>query len=603
MTEDTTMLRWDIDSFFKGGSRSKGFEEFRQTVGDDLKHAETAVSNLPVELDDKSRPGWIDLMVTVQDLDMRLDHAGSFAFCLQAQDVTDEHAMVIIQDLSSMEARLETVKTGIEELALSLDQDAWSKLLDDQRLRGSAFYWNERRSIATLKMEPKLEKLATRLAVDGYHAWNRLYSKIAGDLTADFEEDGGKKTLSMGQLSNRMSSSDRGVRRRAFEKLEEAWKTMDGLAALELNSIAGFRLSLYEARGWESPLFEPFLRSRVRHQTIEAMWEAIAAGVGRIREYIDAKKQILGIEDFRWYDQSAPLGEVTRTYPYPEATDFVTRHLAGFSEELGEFARMAIERRWVEAEDRSGKAAGGFCTGFPVAGESRIFMTYSGNYTEMMTLAHELGHAYHSWVLRDKDYYGRHYTMTLAETASTFNEMLVTDAALDLVDDPRERLSLVDRKLQEHLAMFCNIRARYLFEAAFYDERKRGPVPRERLNELMFEAQREAFGGMLAEDGYHPLFWASKLHFSETGVPFYNFPYTFGHLFAGGIYDRAKKEGSTFAKKYKALLIDTGGMTCEDLARRHLDVDLAAGGFWKDAVARALKDVDVFLGLKDQVGA
>jgi oligoendopeptidase F len=599
MTEGAPNLRWDMDSFFPGGSKSREFETFRKAIATDLGKAAEAVAALPPQVDGESRRRWIDLLLLIQDVNMRLHHAGSFAYCLSAQDVEDDRAAVIIQDLSAMEAKLETIKTGVEEMALSLDDAMWADLFKAPPLRGSAFYWNERRRIARLKMEPKLEKLATRLAVDGYHAWNRLYSKIAGDLRAEFEEDGETKTLSMGQIANKMSSPDRDTRRKAFAKMEEAWKSRDALAALELNSIAGFRLSLYEGRGWESPVFEPFMRSRVKQETINAMWEAIAAGQARMSAYIAAKKRILGIERFRWYDQYAPLGEVTKTYTYQEAADFVVTHLGGFSQDLGEFARMAVANRWIEAEDRSGKAAGGFCTGFPVAKQSRIFMTYSGNYTEMMTLAHELGHAYHSWVLRDHDYYARHYTMTLAETASTFNEMLVTDAALDQVDDAAERLSLVDRKIQEHLAMFCNIRARYLFELMFYDERKRGPVPKDRLNELMVKAQKEAFGGMLADDGYHPLFWASKLHFSETEVPFYNFPYTFGHLFASGIYARAKDEGPAFAEKYRALLIDTGRMTCEDLAEKHLKVDLAAAGFWNDAVKRALADVDMFLKLAE----
>jgi oligoendopeptidase F len=595
MTNDTADLRWDLDSFFPGGARSKQFETFRATIAEDLRQAEKTISELPLRIDAASRPRWADLLLLIQNIDMRLGHAGSFAACLCAQDVKDEQAMVIIQDLSGMDAELETVKTRVEEMALSVDDDAWSGLFSEPRLRGSAFYWTRRRQIAALKMDPKLEKLATRLAVNGFHAWNRLYSKIAGDLTAEFEEDGKTTNLSMGQLANKMSSPNRDVRRQAFEKMEGAWRSRDALAAIELNSIAGFRLSLYEARGWDSPVFEPFLRSRVEQETIDAMWGAIAAGLDRISEYIEAKKKILGIDSFRWYDQYAPLGEVTRSYSYKEATDFVVKHLTGFSKDLGQFARMAVESRWIEADDRSGKAAGGFCTGFPVAKESRIFMTYSGNYNEMMTLAHEIGHAYHSWVLRDMDYYARHYTMTLAETASTFNEMLVTDAALEEVTDPQERRALLDRKLQEHLAMFCNIRARYLFEVMFHEERKRGPLPKGRLDQLMVKAQKEAFGGMLSDDGYHPLFWASKLHFSETEVPFYNFPYTLGHMFAGGIYAIAKEEGPAFADKYAALLIDTGRMTCEDLAQKHLGVDLRTRAFWNDAVRRALRDVDLFL--------
>ena len=187
--------------------------------------------------------------------------------------------------------------------------------------------------------------------------------------------------------------------------------------------------------------------------------------------------------------------------------------------------------------------------------------------------------------------------MNLAETASTFNEMLVTDAALSAAVDPSERLSLLDKKLQDVLSMLCDIRARYIFDTRFHDERKRGPLPKEGLGQLMVEAQQEAFRDILADDGYHPLFWAAKLHFSETSVPFYNFPYTFGYLFAGGIYDRAKKEGASFAKAYKGLLQDTGSMTTEAVAKQHLGVDLTKPRFWKDAVDRAVLDVDTFIRL------
>ena len=369
------------------------------------------------------------------------------------------------------------------------------------------------------------------------------------------------------------------------------------MVAMELNSQAGFRLSVYKARGWESPLFEPLLMGRVKQETIDAMWGAIAAVHPRIADYIGVKKRLLGINEFMWYDQLAPIGDVEATKTYDEACDFVVKHLSSFSKDMGDFARMAIDERWIEAEDRAGKMAGGFCTGLHLAKQSRIFMTFSGNYNEIMTLAHEIGHAYHGWLLWDHDYFARAYSMLLAETASTFNEMLVTDAALSEVKDDSARLSLLDKKIQEHFTRFCNIRARYIFDCTFYEERKRGTVPKERLNEIMVDAQKQAFGDILAEDGYHPLFWASKMHFSETGVPFYNYPYTFGHLFAGGIYARAKGEGRAFAEKYRTLLIDTGSMTCEDLAKKHLGVDLSSGEFWTEAVNRALEDVDKFMEL------
>jgi pepF/M3 family oligoendopeptidase len=336
---------------------------------------------------------------------------------------------------------------------------------------------------------------------------------------------------------------------------------------------------------------------RLKRETLDAMWHAVARGGRRMGDFIAAKKKLLGIDRFRWYDQIAPVGDVEMTYTYDEACAFVVRHLSSFSDDLGKFARLAIDRRWIEAEDRPGKAAGGFCTGLDVIGETRIFMTFAGHYEEVMTLAHELGHSYHNWVLKGRDYFAGQYPMDLAETASTFNEHLVTDAAMAEAGDDRQRLTLLNNKIQEGFIMFCNIYCRYLFDCRFYAERQAGSVPKERLNELMVEAQKEAFGPIMAEDGHHPLFWASKLHFFVTDAPFYNFPYTFGYLFASGIYDRAKKEGPAFARHYRALLADTGSMTAEEVARKHLGIDLASPAFWDEAVDRVLADIDPFIRL------
>jgi pepF/M3 family oligoendopeptidase len=418
---------------------------------------------------------------------------------------------------------------------------------------------------------------------------------MAGDLRTEFVEDGETKTLSMGQLHNKLSSPDRDVRKHAFEKLEDTWKSVEGLAAMTLNSQAGYRLGLYEGREWESAVFEPLLINRISKGTLDAMWSAVAGARDKVSEYISAKKKLLGIDDFRWYDQIAPLGDVEKKVTWEEAGDFTVKHLSAFSQELGDFARMAIDKRWVEAEDRTGKGAGGFCTGFPVIGQTRIFMTFSGDYQQIMTLAHELGHSYHSWVLKDRDYFARSYTMSLAETASNFNELLVTDAALDAADSSAERLSLLDNKTKETFIHFCNLYCRYLFDVQFYQERKKGVVSKERLGEIMLEAQKQAFGDILADDGYHSLFWASKMHFFDTFTPFYNFPYTFGFLFAGGIYDRAKKEGPAFADRYRALLVDTGSMTTDDVAKKHLGVDLTQDDFWNDAVGRVVMDIDRFV--------
>lgn len=597
MAESTSKLRWDMESIFPGGSGSPEFEKFRKELSADLEKATKHVEALQEKGDKATTEDWISTMVALRKLHERIDHGGSFAYCLTSQDVNDEKAMVILEEFSAFEATSDAIQTAIEGYAKSVDDAAWKDIISDKRLSGEAFFWNEFREHARVKMEPRLEKLASELAVNGLHAWERLYSKMAGDLRAEFADDGKAEQLSMGQIKNKLSDPDRTVRKQAFDKYFAAWKSIEPLTAMQLNSLAGFRLSLYRARGWDDPLFEALLHGRVKRETVEAMWSAVQAHHGTVKKYIDAKKKYLGIDKFMWYDQYAPVAKAEKKFTYDQAADFVVEHLSGFSRDMGEFARRAIDSRWIEAEDRTGKADGGYCTSLPLLKQSRIFMTFSGNYNEMMTLAHELGHAYHSYVLKDCDYFARSYPMSLAETASTFNELLVTDAALNATDDKDMKISLIDKKIEESFIMCCDIRSRFIFESNFYNERKKGSVPKDRLNEIMVEAQKEAFGDILDGDGYHPLFWASKQHFSISDLAFYNFPYTFGHLFAGGIYDRARKEGAAFADAYRGLLADTGSMTCEEVAKKHVGVDITKQDFWNDAVARSLSDVDEFVEL------
>ncbi|MEE9441618.1 MAG: M3 family oligoendopeptidase [candidate division Zixibacteria bacterium] len=597
MSTDVNKMRWDLESIFPGGSDSKEYAEFRKKLSESIKEIEQEYEKLPKTMDDSNLGAWADFFNKISDAAEHLHHAYGFAGQLMAQDVKDEKAIIIDSEIMEMNSNLEKIITDIEDFSTRATDEFWEKLVNQPQLVTTKFFWNELRDKARMKMDPNLEKLAVELSVNGYHAWNRLYTRMAGDMTAEFTEDGETKNLSMGQLANKFASPDRAIRKQAFEKLEESWKTVASLAAMTLNFQAGYRLSLYKNRDWDSALVEPLLNGRLKRETLDAMWEAVSGGVGKIAEYIDTKKKLLGIKNFRWYDQTAPIGETEKKIEYNEACDFVVEHLTSFSPEMGKFARRVIDERWIEAEDRPGKAAGGFCSGLPLKKQSRIFMTFSGNYEEIMTLAHEIGHAYHSYVLYEQPYFARNYPFNLAETASTFNELLVTDAALGNADNEQERLVMLDHKIQEGLILFCNLHARYIFDCNFYKERENGTVARERLNELMVEAQKQAYDGILADDGYHPLFWASKLHFFETEVPFYNFPYTYGYLFSGGIYDLAKKEGPGFSEKYRSLLADTGSMTSEDIAQKHLGVDLTKIDFWKEAVNRVLADVGPYIEL------
>jgi oligoendopeptidase F len=591
---------WDLDSIFPGGSESSEYAGFRENIRSDLKKLKEEFGRLPRELNDSSRKAWIGYIEKLQELAQRVHHATAFVGCLVSQNVDDSKAHQIHGETDVFKSEFEKLMVSFEAFAKNQADESWKKLVTSDRLREVQFFLNEMRDIAKMKMAPEFEYLAAELAVNGYHAWNRLYDKIYGDLRVKFIEDGKTAELSAGQLANKMSNPNRDIRRQAFEKLEEAWESRAAEASMILNSQAGYRLTLYDRRKWETPVLEPLLNCRIKEETLKAMWEAVKKSGPKIKRYIDAKKKLLGIDKFRWYDQTAPVGASDRTFTFDEAAELVIDNIRTFSEEQADFTRMAIDKRWVEAEDRSGKAGGAFCSGFEYVKQTRVLMTFSGTFDSVGTLAHELGHAYHHYIIRDFPQFAMIYPMTLAETASIFNEFLVTDAALAKATDPSGKLMLLDQKLQNAYILFCNLHARFIFDMAFYTERKKGLVPRAHLDELMVESQKKAFAGTLADDGYHPLFWASKLHFFLTDVPFYNFPYTFGYLFASGVYNRAREEGSAFVKNYKALLADTGKMTSEDVAKKHVGVDLTREDFWTEAVNRVLNDIEPFVELAEE---
>ena len=590
----TISLTWDLDSIFAGGSQSKELRDFLDSHTSDLTNLEAA--GLPEALSDDTQPAWVKTIQTLYDLGARLNQAGSFVGCLVSQNVKDDKALQLMAQIDQLGTRLGTLSTQFAATAAQQDDAAWTKLTTETEISSVAFHLNEERELARQKMSLELETLANELATDGYHAWDRLYGVMSGDKEVKFDDE----PISLGQLQTKYEDdSDRTVRQRAFALFEESWKDLARNCALALNHQAGFRLTLYKHRGWDSVLQEPLQKNRFTADTLEAMWGVIDAKSTKLLDYFAAKAKLFGIEQLGWIDVAAPVGEVTQTFTFEAAANFVIDNIHTFNPDIADYCRMAIDQRWVEAENRPGKRAGAYCTGLPLSKESRIFMTYNGSYNGMLTLAHELGHGYHSWVMRDLPYGARRYTMSVAETASTFNETLVRDASFNGAADDQERLNIMGTKLNDAAVFLMNIRARYDFERAFFEQRAKNNLSVDELNELMVSAQKTAYKDGLAD--YHPLFWASKLHFYITRAPFYNFPYTFGYLFSNGVYAQALAEGKAFSDRYIALLRDTGSMNTEDLAKTHLGLDLTQSEFWETAVDRVLADVDEFVALVDKL--
>lgn len=589
---------WDLDVLFPGGSDSTELRSHIDTAEAELKRFEATARKFEVPSTATDAERIVALLDDVKSIMQRLSQSGAFIGCLMAQNTEDKKAAILQSESAALSARFQSALQKIQKSLAQTDSDIWSQLLDTKDLQEFSFVLNEWREEANMLLSEQEENLITALSMDGYHGWSQLYDMLVGDIKINMTIDGAEKTMSVGQANNISSHQNPDVRKEAYDKLENAWTEKEDFFAKALNSLAGFRLEIYKKRGW-SVLQEPLHLNRMKQETLDAMWGAIANHKQPFVDYLNRKAELLGKDGLDWYDVDAPVTASTHQFTYQEGADFILEHFGKFGPELQKFSLKAFEKGWIEAEDRPNKRPGGFCTGLPMTEESRIFMTYSGSMSNVATLAHELGHAFHTHALRPVHALNRSYAMNVAETASTFAEMIVADAAVKNAQTKDEKIALLEDKVQRSVAFFMNIHSRFLFETRFYDERKKGVVPASRLNQLMQEAQEEGFAGGLKST--HPHFWASKLHFYITYVPFYNFPYTFGYLFSLSIYAKALEEGADFEAKYMALLRDTAIMSAEDLALKHLGEDITQQAFWEKGIALCVKDAEEFNALTSLV--
>lgn len=595
-------LTWDLDSIFPGGSQSKELTGRMELLEEQLKDYQSKVKNFEVK--DRDITANLAALLNLREkIANGFSQCSSFLNALMSADVTDVDAKIRYGKLTSLSPIFQLSETILAKKFTEISDQDWSDLLTSDVLKTVAFRLSEIRRDGNELLSEEAENIINTLSLDGLNAWSQHYDTLVATIEIPFTDEAGNvQKLSAGQAFNKMMGDpDKKVRAALFTTWENIWREKADLFADTLNHLDGFRLSTYKLHGTTDYLKQPLEYNRMSKATLDAMWGTIQKNKQPIVDFLTRKAQLFGKEKMEWQDQDAPIildGMTERTFTYDEAAAFILDNFRKFSPKMADFAQMAFEKSWIEAEDRPGKRPGGYCTELPETQESRIFMTYSNSINEVATLAHELGHAFHSSVLWDIPRLNQDYAMNVAETASTFAELIVADATLKGATTKAEKINLLDAKMQNAIAMFMNIHARFIFENDFYTARQQGLVAPEKITEMMVAAQKEAYADGLAK--YHPHFWAAKLHFFIDDVPFYNFPYTFGYLFSMGIYAQAMKSDGNFEDQYIALLRDTAAMTTEELAQKHLNVDLTKPDFWQAGIDMVLHDINDFMTLTEE---
>ncbi len=464
--------------------------------------------------------------------------------------------------------------------------------------KAHAFYLKEAAEQSKYLMSEPEEMLASELSLSSGNAWSKLQGTVTSQITVDFEMDGKVQQMPITAIINLRSHPVEDVRRRGYEAENKVWETVKEPLAAAMNGIKGEVNTLNRHRGRKDAIHSSLDASRIDRATLEAMLDAMKDSLPMFRRYFVAKAKQFGEEKLSWWNLNAPVGESQTTYTWADTRDFVLTNFGKFSPDLSNFAKRAFDHNWIDAEMRNGKRGGAFCMEVPGVGESRVLTNFDGSFDSVSTVAHELGHGFHNdcAIKAGKTEIQKFTPMTLAETASIMCETIVTSAALEMVKNPAEELSILESQLNNDSQIVVDIYSRYLFEKEVFERREKAELSADELCEIMLDCQKASYGNGLDERHLQKWMWTWKPHYYSTGLSFYNYPYAFGLLFGTGLYAIYQKRGASFIPDYENLLASTGEAPAADLAAR-FGIDIRSKGFWQDSLKIIEKRVDHYCKL------
>ena len=531
--------------------------------------------------------GAIELEEVISQLIGKL---ASYASLRQSTNTRDPEATSQLGRLMAMYSALAAPEAAFKDWASKLP-NLMELVEQDELLKEYRFMFSKIAESSRYLLAGRGEEIMARMRLSGGSAW----SDLQGYLTSTVPVNYNGNTTNLSAIRNLAYDPDPAVRKAAYEAEIACYDRIKDAVAFALNSIKLETISDCKLRGYESPLARTLKHSDMKQETLDAMLSAMDEYLPKFWQYLKAKGKALGhANGLPWYDLFAPMGSAAQKYTTQEARDMLVSLFSTFDAELADMVATAFDNAWIDFNPRDGKSGGAFCAGVECLGESRILTNYDGMLTDVVTLAHELGHAFHNLCIKDHRPLNLDYSMPVAETASTFNECVVMAAAIQEAKDDGERLALIESQLQDATQIICDIYSRFRFEAMVFENREEKFMNADALCDLMTTAQKQSYGDGLDHDCMHPYMWVCKGHY--YGPTFYNFPYAFGGLFARGLYAQYKEEGASFVPKYKKLLHTTPVATVEDVAKV-ADIDLTDRKFWCGALQTIADQIDLFCQL------
>ncbi len=564
---------WNLDKLYRGfadGAFSADLAKMKDGVAEFAAFVETLADADPLE-------GLKQGIALQENLTKLGGDLAQYCMLRQAAETTNAEAGSKLGQVMAIFSATAGPQAAFREWASKLPH-LMELVASDEVLKEYTFLFENLLDSSRFLLPGRGEEIMAKMSLSGGNAWSELQQYLTSTVPVTFRGE----TTNPSAIRNLAYDADAATRKEAYEAELAAYERIQDAVAYALNSIKLETITDCELRGYESPLDRTLKESHMSRATLEAMLGAMDEYLPVFHKYLKAKAKALGHENgLPWYDLFAPMGKSAGKYTAGDAREYLVKLFSGFDAELADMVATAFDDEWIDFYPRNGKSGGAFCAGLDSLGESRILTNFDGQFGDVVTLAHELGHAFHNQCIQDHRILNHDYSMPLAETASTFNECVIVNAALKEATDPQEKLALMESQLQDITQVICDIYSRYRFETMVFERRSEEFLSAGTLCALMTEAQAQSYGDGLDNTLMHPYMWVCKSHY--YGPTFYNFPYAFGALFARGLYAQYEKEGEAFVPKYKKLLYTTCIASAEDTARV-AGIDLTDRDFWRSAL-------------------
>ena len=563
--------KWSLDVLYAGFEDPKFQSEFKQLDDFVEKFKNTAES-----LGSKDeRTTTKEALTLIEDYHRVFNRLVNYCALRQNADTNDGESVSNLGRLIQKNNDITPFATAIDKY-LSTLSDLDDVIGNDEMLQDYSFYLHELQKSAKYLLSEEVETALGAMDMSGGNAWSDLQGYLTSSVKVDYKGE----TTTLSAIRNMAYDADPEVRKSAYEAEIAAYDKIKDAICFSLNSIKMQDLTECKLRGHASPLDKVLFNSKMQRATLDALLEAMKEYMPSFHSYLRAKAEALGHKNgLPWYDLFAPMGKSDKKYTVEEAKAYLMNIFEKENPRLAEIVDRAFEENWIDFFPREGKVGGAFCAGLDSEKEFRVLTNYDGSMSDIVTLAHELGHGYHNFMIFDNRPLNMSYSMPVAETASTFNENIVVNYAIKNATNDDEKLALLEGQLSDVTQIICDIYSRFLFESKVVNNRSENFMFADELCNIMLEAQKEAYGDGLDHDVLHPYMWVCKGHYYSAGLGFYNFPYAFGGLFARGLYAKFQQEGPAFLEKYNYMLKETPVRSVEDVAKI-CDIDLTSKDFW-----------------------